>query len=164
VEVSFADDVGSDSVRRMLEREVLRELDLGGCFARVGLLDADEAHRDAGDLLLRLVVVSVERETVYDLSLAQRSAPDAAPDAADAYETRVEAAIRLDLLTGAEGHSLRDKNFTVVGRHRPSGGEDARAVARQEMIDEVASTTRYWACRGKRKKLARQLEQLRAAP
>ena len=163
VEVSFAEGVGSESVRGMLEREVLRELDLGECFESARLAADVTDERGAGDLLLRVVVVGVERETVYDLSMAERNSPDAGPDAADRYTTRVEASVRFDLLTAADRLLLRDKEFHVIGSHRPEGGEDARAVARQEMIDEVASTARYWSCKGSAKKLARRIDDLRSS-
>jgi hypothetical protein len=159
VEVAFGQDVGSDDVRRSLERQVLREMD-AGCFEAVKL---QGARTTPGELLLRVVVDGVDRETSYDLSIAARSAPDAPPDAQDAYVTTIEASIRLELLAQPDSILVRRKRFKVLGRHRPSGGEDARAVARQEMIDEVALTSRLWVCKGSPKKLSRQIETALAA-
>jgi hypothetical protein len=160
-EVGYGRVAASESVRRELERELIRELDDAGCFAAVELMGDDD--EPLGELLLRLIVDDVERRTDYDLSIAERSARDAPTDAANRLEERIEARIHLALLTLPELATVRQKQFAVVGRHRPSQGEDARAVVVSEMIDETAKTTRLWVCKGSARKLSRQIESAREA-
>jgi len=161
LDVGFDESVGGrESVREEVERVILGELDAADCFRTVQGRLAEAA--DSADLRLMVRILEVTEETSYDLSIAAQTAPNAPPAADKQQTTRMMADVELQLSTVPEATSVRAKRFQSSASHRPTSDEDARAVVRRSVLDDVVDTTVAWVCKGSEAKLRKQIAKARA--
>jgi hypothetical protein len=159
--VGFDESVGGrESVREEVERVILRELDGAACFRTVESRLPEGADR--ADLRLIVRILEVTEETSYDLSIAAQTAPNAPPAADKKQTTRMMADVELQLSTVPEATNVRSKRFQASASHRPESYEDARAVVRRLVLDDVVDTTVDWVCKGSESKLRKQIAKARA--
>jgi len=160
IDVGHGNHAVSESVRRELELTVIDQLSQKRCFRSIARGVPDAPTDD--DLFLAISIHDYKDETEHDLSIAARTAPNAPPDAERRLTTRVEVRVLVELSTAADRLPLRSKSFVQTGSWRPSAYEDAREMAREEMIDAAAKTIRSLLCKGTPRKWAAALESARA--
>jgi hypothetical protein len=161
VQVAYGREVGPESLREQLEREVVRRISDEQCFAAVDNFDP-EADPAQGGLLFRLVVQDVDDRTNWEVPLAYRERSGGMPDATQAQVTMLRAEIVLQLLTLPDFIPVRRNDFTTERGYRPQHEEDAKYEVRLLMLDHLAEEGRKFACKGSAKKLAREIERARS--
>jgi hypothetical protein len=161
VQVAYGREVGPESLREQLEREIVRQISDKQCFAAVDNFDPQEQPAQ-GALLFKLVVQDVEDRTNWEVPLAYRERSGAMPDTKQAQVTRLKAEIALQLLTLPDFVQVRRDDFATERGYRPQHGEDAKYEVRMIMLEHLAEEGRKFACKGSAKKLAREVERARS--
>jgi hypothetical protein len=161
VQVAYGREVGPESLREQLEREIVRQISDQQCFAAVDNFDPEE-QPPQGALLFKLVVQDVDDRTNWEIPLAYRERSGAMPDTKQAQVTHLKASVALQLLTLPEFIPVRRNDFTSERGYRPQYGEDAKFEVRMLMLEHLAEEGRKFACKGSAKKLAREVERARS--
>ena len=154
---------GPERAREELERALLDALDRSGCFARVERHRPESLEGTEEALLLRLVIDKVIDETEFDLSIAQRYANNAPPDALRQLTARLEVGFRMELWVLPGSVPLRAKYQVVRSSYRPHLDEDPREENRIQATDEAVRAARLFACKGSPKKLRKEIDRAREA-
>jgi hypothetical protein len=171
LQVVYGDDsLGSESLREDVERWIFREVASHGCYAsmeRYGVV-ADAGGEAAGssnpDLLLRITLTNLEVHESWDVTLAERTAPDrAGEDMSDRITATVAFDVDMDFKLLPEDTTLRKREFAFHQTYRPSMGEDPREAVRMLVLEDLARSARGFACKGT-KKLPREIERTRSRP
>lgn len=161
VEVAFVSE-GPEGLRDELERELLYLLERADCFPGVELFSTPPPQGTEA-LLLRLAIERVTDETDFDLSIAQRYAEDALPDAQRQLTSWLEVDYRLELRLLPESIPLRAKSSSIRVGYRPRLDEDPREENRIQAVDQIVRAAKSFACKGSAKKLRKTIDRARAA-
>ena len=158
VRVTHGKPAGPAAMRADLRRGLLEALNNAACFESVRGVDAAASNTD---LLLEVVIIDIEEETRYDISMATLSSPNTEPGTDKQLVATVRGEFHVELLTVPASARIRSRKFIHIGSHRPILNEDPRAEARWEMLNEAVRSLRVFACKGSEKKVARAIEQAR---
>ncbi len=162
VEARFGAQRGPGRLLDEVRLELLSALDRAHCFDSVETLG--DPRDVAVDLLLRVTLDNVEERTDVETSLAARNDPDSTPDVSRQMVAQVEALVTAEILLADRSAVVRSRRFLQANQWRPVLNEDPRYEARTLMVDQLVSTVRSFACKGKAKKWAKQLARARAEP
>jgi hypothetical protein len=162
VQVAYGKQTGPESLRELLENEIIRRIAEEGCFRAVGRFEPEAEAPDA-DLLVRLVIQDVEDRTDYETSLAYRDRQDQAPDEKKKLIASLEVEAALQMVTLPESAEVRRRDFRTTRSYRPEYNEDGSYEVKLRMLEHLAEESRRFACKGAGKKLAKEVEQARAA-
>ena len=162
VQVAYGKEVGPESLRQLLETEIMRLVVESGCFRAVARFDP-EAEVHEADLHLRLVIQEVEDRTDYETSLAYRDRKDRAPDEKKKMISTLVVGAALQILTLPESAEVRRRDFKSTRRYRPEYDEDGTYEVKRIMLEHLADESRRFACKGAGQKLAKEVERARAA-
>lgn len=158
VRVTHGESAGPAAMLADLRRGLLEALNNAACFESVRVVDGAVSN---ADLLLEVVIIDIEEQTRYGISMATLSSPNTEPGTDKQLVATVRGAFRVELLTVPASARIRSREFIQVGSHRPVLNEDPRAEARWEMLNEAVRSLRVFACKGSEKKVARAIEQAR---
>lgn len=170
LQVVYGDDsLGSESLREDVERWVFREVASQRCYAamqRYGVApDTDEDGEAADpDLLLRITLTNLEVHDSWDVTLAERTAPDRSEeDMSNRITATVAFDVDMDFRLLPDDMTLRRRVFRFDQTYRPTMGEDPREAVRMLVLDDLARSARGFACKGTHK-LPREIERARSRP
>ena len=161
VQVAYGRETGPESLRELLENEIVRVIAEEGCFRAVGRFDPEADAPDA-DLLLRLVIQDVEDRTDYETSLAYRDRQDQAPDEKKKLIASLQVDAALQMVTLPESAEVRRRDFRTTRSYRPEYNEDGSYEVKLRMLEHLTDESRRFACKGAGKKLGKEVEQARA--
>ncbi len=161
IEAGFGPQRGPGQLLDDVRLELLSALDRAHCFDSVD--PVGEGRGGSRDLLLRVTLDNVLERTDVETSLAARNDPDAPPDVARQMVAQIEAMVTAEILLADRTAVVRSRRFLQANHWRPVLNEDPRYEARTLMVDELVSTVRSFACKGKPKKWSKQLARAREA-
>ncbi len=101
--------------------------------------------------------------TDFDLSMAQRYAEDALPDAQRQLTSWLEVDYHLELRLLPDAIPLRAKSSGIRVGYRPRLNEDPREENRIQAIDQIVRQAKSFACKGSANKLRKAIDRARAA-
>ncbi len=160
IEADFGPQGGPGLLLDDVRLALLSAMDRARCFDSVE--PAGSSQGEARDLLLRVTLDHVVERTDVETSLAARNDPDAPPDVAKQMVARIEALVTAEILLIDQPVVVRSRRFLQDNAWRPVLNEDPRHEAQTLLVDELVSTVRSFACKGKAKKWSKQLEKARA--
>jgi hypothetical protein len=130
---------------------VLRRLEEARCFASISRATApsDGVSGDhAEDVTFGVTLSRLEVRESWDVSIAERTAPDRVPGETD---NDVEATVGFDvsmvLRALPEGLPLRTRSYRHEQSYRPLQGEDPREEVRRQVIDDLGRDAAAFACK-----------------
>jgi len=142
-------------------------IDGSGCFARVVPLDEQAGEPLAAaataqaDLLLIVTLSDVEDELEYEISMAERNAPNAQPQTRQMKVAHLDVQVAARLLTVDGELIVDDRDFHVGASHRPVLDEDPRLEAQTDALGQIARTLRKWVCKGGARRLDKAIRTAR---
>ena len=168
VQVVYGDDsLGEESLRENVERWVFREIASHGCFASMERYRVDATAGEVGDgavesdLLLRIRLTDLEVHESWDVSLAERMAPDqVGEDMSNRVTATVAFNVDMDLLVLPEQQLIRERDYRHHQTYRPTMNEDPREAVRLLVLEDLSRDARSFVCKGA-KKLPRAVERAR---
>ena len=159
VQVEYGVPKGPDSLLDEIRQRVVHDLAPRDLF--VDIVEWEHDDRAPANLLLRIKLDDLRRETHYDRSMAERRELTD-PLSEQEYTVEFEVIIDVDLLLLPEGVPVRSTRFREAGARRPRYlGEDVEAALREEAVRDLVRSIRRSVFKGSPAKLDRKIDKVR---